>query len=391
MAGILDSGKPGLIYSIDLSAAFDLLMPDKFHSLFKDKLSKGLMFCLMDFLQDRTFHIDIDGVRSSTRALDRGCVQGSALGPKLFSIYVGGLEQELVSHCPGAKVISFADDTYVIIGGNTAAEVKQKAEHCLNQHITFLKNLGMVVNESKTELMWITKVPLHEQIKVGDLTCTPVLSIKALGIKIDHNLSWDTHAQEVIVKGKRLLSVFGFLRKYMTEKQFIKLVTANFYNAIFYASSVWLPCIKAIYKTKLTSLHFRMLRSACKDYTQKISRNDLTNRCKKATPMEWAKFTTVSVAMKVVRDKLPVPLHFQLMRTFYTERRNAGRGFFYDASKTKPGRQSLENRFFHKRQISEPWSKKLNLTNDYIRVLLKRTFFSCYRVASDLIIDKFTD
>jgi hypothetical protein len=36
LAQILDKGDPGIIYSFDLSAAFDLLRPDKFFELFKD-------------------------------------------------------------------------------------------------------------------------------------------------------------------------------------------------------------------------------------------------------------------------------------------------------------------------------------------------------------------
>ena len=55
MADALDKKLPTLVNSVDLSAAFDLLLPDKFYNLFKDKLRKGMLYFLMDSLQDRKF------------------------------------------------------------------------------------------------------------------------------------------------------------------------------------------------------------------------------------------------------------------------------------------------------------------------------------------------
>jgi len=43
MANIIDSGENGIIYSVDLSAAFDLLRPDKFYDSFKNKMSDSLL------------------------------------------------------------------------------------------------------------------------------------------------------------------------------------------------------------------------------------------------------------------------------------------------------------------------------------------------------------
>jgi len=63
---VLDANLNGLIYSVDLSAAFDLLRPDKFYQLFQNKMSSGLLFCIMDFLQNRKFIIDMEGINSKT-------------------------------------------------------------------------------------------------------------------------------------------------------------------------------------------------------------------------------------------------------------------------------------------------------------------------------------
>ncbi len=131
------------------------------------------------------------------KALDRGCVQGSVLGPKLFSLYVGGLEDEIASlntHTKiETKIISNADDTYVLVSTDTWGGLAQNAESIIQHHLAFLKDLGMTLNESKTEFMVLGKRPpdMPSKIelginssKVGDLD-----TMRALGIIIENSLT----------------------------------------------------------------------------------------------------------------------------------------------------------------------------------------------------------
>ena len=78
-----------------------------------------------------------------------------------------------------------------------------------------------------------------------------------------------------------------------------------------------------------------------------------------------------------IKSKQPLRLHEILKRTYYSERRNAGKGLFYDSSKTVPGRQSLQNRLKHIAQISEPWNEQgpEKFSKDKLRVMLKSTYF----------------
>jgi hypothetical protein len=62
------------------------------------------------------------------------------------------------------------------------------------------------------------------------------------------------------------------------------------------------------------------------------------------TPIEWSKYTTASMAVKVISAKPPLPLLSVLMRTYYSERTNVARGLFFDSSKIKVGKQSIQNR-----------------------------------------------
>jgi len=178
MAEIIDNHKHGIIYSVDLSAAFDLLKPDKFLDLFKDILTEGLLFALADFLTHRKFIVELNGNRSNEVRLDRGCVQGSILGPKLFSLYLYQLEQKLGQDC---SVKSYADDTYVIVSGKTITETENRVKKILKTHVKYLKSIGMVVNESKTELMWIGKRNLTDNILVNNKSLQYKTHMKVLG------------------------------------------------------------------------------------------------------------------------------------------------------------------------------------------------------------------
>jgi hypothetical protein len=265
----------------------------------------------------------------------------------------------------------------VIISGDTVENVTKATDRIATKHISFLRDLGMVVNESKTEIMWIGKTPLIDKIMINNTQCDLVKSMKALGVYFEGNLSWDTQAEQAIAKAKRLTSCLGYLRKYLDEKQFLKAATAHYYSTVFYASSVWYMNTKACYKTKFNSLHFRMLRIATRLHEE--SRSTLTKRCQRATPMEWVKYVTSTRVIKTIRDEEPKPLYNLLIDNYFEESRKPNVGYFFDKSRTLLGRQSIQNRLMFMRCMTDPWNNKLKpLSNDQIRVIGKKAFFDYY-------------
>jgi len=233
-----------------------------------------------------------------------------------------------------------------------------------------------VVNESKTEIMWIGKDKELDYISVNGCMVKLVDKIKALGIYLDGNLTWDAQADHAISKSKQILSAFKFLRKYLTESQFLKAASANYYGSVFYSSCVWFSSLKQIHKTKLTSIHFRMLRTAKRDYHMKLKRHELTQLCQRATPDQWTKFITASKVLKIIRDEQPAILYSKLQSTYYEERRHPGVGLFYDSARIKVGKQSIENRLIFMRGINYPWNVPgVKLNNDLIRIQMKKAFF----------------
>jgi len=164
---------------------------------------------------------------------------------------------------------------------------------------------------------------------------TFVTSLKALGIYISGDLNWDVQAEYPLRKGIKLISMFKFMRKYLTERKFLKAASAHFYGTVFYACSVWFEHTKWKYKPKFNSLHYRLLRSACKDYHFHFSKKELESRCKRASPTERNKFITTSRVTKTLRNNEPSNLADLLKTTLYEEPRFPGLAKFFDNSTKK--------------------------------------------------------
>jgi len=158
-----------------------------------------------------------------------------------------------------------------------------------------------------------------------------------------------------LIKGKLVPSI-KFLRKYLTKDQFLKAASAHFYGAVFYASSLWFEQCKSRFKTRFKSLHFRLLRTACKDYGLNRSNVKLTAICKRATPVEWAKFATTSKVTKIMRDEQPKQLFTLLQRTLFLEQGRCGFRKFFDGSKMTKRHQALQNRLACMKEVIEAWN-----------------------------------
>ena len=95
---------------------------------------------------------------------------------------------------------------------------------------------------------------------------------------------------------------------------------------------------------------------------------------------EWSKFIIASKVLKIVRDQQPTLLFQDMMKTYYEEPRFPGVGLFYDASCFKVGRQAIQNRLHFMRSIKYPWNQNQQMSNDLIRIEMKKAYFSYVKI-----------
>jgi len=252
------------VYSMDLSAAFDLLRPNMMQEVLGQMgVSQHLKWLIGDFLTSRDFYVDVNGKCSSLKSMGIGCVQGSILGPRLFTLYLGALAREIQHD----QLVTYADDTYVIITGETLEELKANVQHISRRHVTFLKNMGMVVNPSKTEVIVFDKNPVVTTFSIDGEMVLSETTMKALGVVWQHNLKWTKHLEQVSSKIAPKLSMLKKIRKNLDLQQFLKIATSQLFSILFYSSQLWMnSTLGAEGWKRLKAIHYRILRAAVRDY-----------------------------------------------------------------------------------------------------------------------------
>jgi len=367
ISSLLEAKKKVAMYSMDLSAAFDVLRPDIMDVRLRElNITHHLRKIIKDFLTHRKIYVDIEGHKSELRDLKTGCVQGSILGPRLFTLYLGGLVDEINY----SQIVTYADDSYVIIDGDTTEEIQEKVSTISTCHVNFLKAKGMIVNPDKTEIIVFERKFEPIIFKIDGTNVESTKTIKALGLTFKHDLQWDVHVENKLKTIRPKLSMLKKIGKNLDKDQFLKIATAQLYSILYYASPVWLNrTLSASYWTKIRSLHYRILRGAIKDYKKKVTRPRLDKLCKRATPDMWSKYTTATAVIKTVRDGSPSFLMTCINTTLYTTRRKPEIAQFYNNSRGKIGLHNLSNRIDFMNGL-EAWLTK-DLNDDAIRITLK--------------------
>jgi len=370
----LDKKKIVTTYSVDLSAAFDLLRPDLFYDNIKNTIPSNLMKTILDFLSGREFSVQLNNTRSLTRKLKVGCVQGSILGPKLFTLYVSGLSNLFKD----AHLVTFADDSYVSAASNTMEEAKDKLISHLTIHDNFLRNIGMVTNVAKTELVFFQRprsaVKCPESIIVNNEVIIPKDSIKVLGISFDKDLSWKTHFENIAKKAKYTLAKMRFLSKYLDQSSMKKVITSHYFSTIYYGSQVWLgETTLSKHWHLLNILHYKGIRTVCRDFRKRKRKAELDSILGRAKPKQWMKFSCCKLAIKLMQlERNGPPMSLSLLQNLYYNDRT-GKSSIMDTSRQKIGKESFKNRLLCFKDIDFNWK---NLPNDdALRITLKRVFF----------------
>ena len=213
--------------------------------------------------------MDIDGETSEEKELEIGCVQGSSLGPRLFTLYCRGLAPKIK-----AKLVTYADDSYDIITTDSISGAKERIESISTEHIRELTRLGMVVNKEKTEVVVFTpRGQVIEDFNIDGQTVTSKTCTKILGITFDNNLTWRPHVQEVCRRVRNKIAVIKHIRPFFNTKQFLSITTAQVFGTLYYGSPVWMiPSLGSTLWKEVASVHYRALRLVSQDYRCAIPR-----------------------------------------------------------------------------------------------------------------------
>lgn len=242
-----DQGKIVGIASLDLSKAFDSIN----HAHLLEKLGKlgvsadAVHWC-KSYLEDRTQKTKFKNHVSEESKVTSGVPQGSILGPILFICFTN----DMASIFTNCKVLSYADDTQLIVTGSNKKQVKAQIEELIKTAQTWYTKNSLKNNTSKTEIIIIGKnmadkkmptfIEVIDEGKVSRLE--PSKYIKILGMYIDDQLNWNQQTQKVRKKANNSIRNLHRINQLIPLKHRILLynsLVASHYN---YSDTVWSGC-----------------------------------------------------------------------------------------------------------------------------------------------------
>jgi hypothetical protein len=152
--------------------------------------------------------------------LEVRCVQGSTLGPHIFTLYTSQI----------TEFVCYADDSYLMIIEDDIKVAINRISTTSKIQVEYLKSLGMKVNTSKTEVVIFNKKEdiIHE-IPLADTTVTSQLNMKVLGVGVtfDQKLTWEKHIRQTVAKSSAKLSVLQNSENFTCKNNSYKFLQVN--------------------------------------------------------------------------------------------------------------------------------------------------------------------
>lgn len=241
---------PCVAIFLDLAKAFDTVnhkfLLQKLYALgFRGKAHD----LLRSYLTNTKQIVKIDDVYSDEMRVRCGVPQGTILGPILFILYINSMLMMDV----GCEIVSFADDTVLIVKGETWEQAITTANVMINKVKKWVSQNHLSLNVDKTVYMtfgsYRNSLPLNTNITTHTLNCDPrtcdcsqikrVSHTKYLGVIVDSNLNWTEHVNKVVQKSRFMIYLVYKLKPILTSKQLLTIYYGLFWSIVTYGIVVW--------------------------------------------------------------------------------------------------------------------------------------------------------
>ncbi|XP_037515483.1 uncharacterized protein LOC119391904 [Rhipicephalus sanguineus] len=210
-----------MLLLLDVESAFDGL-PHVVVEAALDQLgiNGSLRGFVTAFLSGRTFRVRVGRETSQPRDITAGVPQGSVLSPFLFNMALAGLPASLPTdtrfpaHCS-----VYADDVALWVRGprRSIPAIRRSLQTSLEAVIAYLGGIGLKVSATKTEALLIHPLAAArryvKQLRVGNRRLPWRLTVKYLGLTIDHRLTWIPAAKATAARVRRVQGAISRLQQ----------------------------------------------------------------------------------------------------------------------------------------------------------------------------------
>lgn len=225
---------------MDLSKAYDRVQREKLIKIVAKYGIEGKMLnYLREVLGKRQSTTKFEEVESEVREMNHGVVQGSALSPELFSMYIA----ELTRNKP--NVMAYADDLIIYITGKEFQEVERRLNKELAKINEEAKEINMEFSAEKTKIVLFTnkrKKGRQMNFQLNGKTIEIRKNWKYLGIIWDEHLTFKEEIEERAKKAKMKYNMFKFVSHKLfgaNTRTLINIYSTHIRSLLEYGSEVW--------------------------------------------------------------------------------------------------------------------------------------------------------
>ena len=314
---LIDSGKPVDSIYIDYAKCFDKISHR--HLLFKISkygIEGNVLLWITNWLQNRKQRVCLNGNSSSWTDVTSSVVQGSILGPILFTIFSNDIDSVLVT----SFISRFADDSKVFAKVESLDDYED-LQSDLNNVYNWSTQWKMEINKDKCHVLHFGKNNKRMTYKFGDQDLESVEEEKDLGVLISCTGKPHLQCSKASKKGNQVL---GQLCRNIISKDkvtFTRLYKTYVRPHLEYAVQVWNPWTAADIE-KLEKVQRRATRQIpgigkmkYEDRLKSLGLTTLQDRRKRGDLIELHKM--LNGFTKVQKDQL-----FEMRDGVQTTRRN---------------------------------------------------------------------
>jgi hypothetical protein len=323
---------------IDFSKAFDSVVHSKLVSKLKSFGIHGKLLAWIEaYLRNRTQAVKVGNALSGHASVLSGVPQGSVLGPLLFLIFINDIVDVFGDDL---QVKLFADDVkiYVFLD-NIASQCTLQIG--LDKLFSWASLWQLKISIPKCAVLHLGYINPGYTYSLGQFDLPNVKSVKDLGIKIDCDLKFSQHINDIVVRAHQRSALI--LRCFKTNDPHLLFRAFSTYvrPILEYCAPVWNPC----YIT-----YIKKIESVQRRFTRRLFRSD------SVTYADRLKFL-MAESLELRRLKADLLLMFKITNKLIAI---DGESFiFYNQNNTLTRG--------HSKRLSKP----------YVRVNCRAHFFAC--------------
>lgn len=233
----IEKTKKVVVVFFDLTKAFDsidrgILLRTLFEYGVKAKEYKWFA----SYLKDRMQFAECQGIKSNTENIKYGVIQGSNLGPTLFTCYVNSLLNLKLN----GKAFMFADDLAIIYIEEYCHDLQRSLNSDMTAINKWMETHKLTINTDKSKYLFFNKKNCDNvTVRYNNSELDRVPQYKYLGVTIDDKLNWGAHINDQLKKARRIAGIFKAINRRVPFELKRSLYYAMFHSTITYAIQIW--------------------------------------------------------------------------------------------------------------------------------------------------------